>query len=294
MGIATGAAELIFKLSKKIKFRGELLQIGNQEVLLKKNKLINLFHKYYINKNKIYFKEKINSKAFFEIFGFSKIKSLDVSAYENADLIEDLNYPLKKKYFNKFDFIYDGGSLEHVFNIAQGLKNLTYLVKKNGYIMHLLPSNNYIDHGFYTVSPTLLKDFYTQNNFKIIEFYLIKQKYNLDKDSAWYVYEYNEEQIKNYDKWNWKNNRMLVWVVVKKNKSSKKIIYPTQSKYLKLHYQKKNKVNFKPKVNLKNKIKMKFPVTYDFLKVVKNNFSKSIGSKIKSKVTIKPNLLFKC
>lgn len=198
-----------------------------------------------------------------------------------------------KNFIKKFDFIYDGGSLEHVFNITQGLKNLTYLVKKDGYIMHLLPANNYIDHGFYSFNPTLLKDYYIQNNFKIIEFFLIKQNYNLKENHTWYVYEYNEEQIKDYDKWNWKNNRMLLWVIAKKNSNSKKVIYPTQSKYLKLHNKKSNNTNVKSKFNLKNKIKLKFPATYDFLKITKYKFSKSIGSKNKSKVSTKPNLLFK-
>tara|TARA_Y100000591_G_scaffold327785_1_gene352945 strand:- start:1026 stop:1910 length:885 start_codon:yes stop_codon:yes gene_type:complete len=294
MGISTSAAELVFKLSKKINFKGNLLQIGNQDILFNKRKLFYLLNKYNLNKKKFHFDNKISSKAFFKIFEFKAVKSLDVNQYENADIIEDLNYPLKEKFKKKFDFIYDGGSLEHVFNIAQGLKNLTYLVKKNGYIMHLLPVNNYIDHGFYSFSPTLFKDYYIQNNFKIIDFFLIKQNYNLKENHTWYVYEYNEDQIKDYDKWNWKNNRMLVWVVVKKNKNSKKIIYPTQSKYLKLHRKKINKKNVNSKVNLKTKIKMKFPITYDVLKVTKYMLSKSIRSKNKSKVSSKPNLLFKC
>lgn len=294
MGIATGAAELVFKLSKKVNFKGNLLQIGNQEILFNKRSLLYLLKKYNLDKKEFHFDERISSKTFFKIFEFNAVKSLDINQYENADIIEDLNYPLNEKFHKKFDFIYDGGSLEHVFNIGQGLKNLTYLVKKGGCIMHLLPANNYIDHGFYALSPTLLKDYYIQNNFKIIEFFLIKQNFNLNKNSPWYVYEYNEEQIKDYDKWNWKNNRMLLWVVAKKNSNSKKVIYPTQSKYLKLHNKKSNNTNVKSKFNLKNKIKLKFPATYDFLKITKYKFSKSIGSKNKSKVSTKPNLLFKC
>ena len=52
--------------------------------------------------------------------------------------------------------------------------------------------------------------------------------------------------------------------------------------------------NVNSKVNLKTKIKMKFPITYDVLKVTKYMLSKSIRSKNKSKVSSKPNLLFKC
>ena len=38
MGIASGAAELLLRSSNKIKFRGKLLQLGNQKILCSKNK----------------------------------------------------------------------------------------------------------------------------------------------------------------------------------------------------------------------------------------------------------------
>ena len=36
MGIAPGAAELLFRCSKKIKFKGKLLQLGNQKIICSK------------------------------------------------------------------------------------------------------------------------------------------------------------------------------------------------------------------------------------------------------------------
>ena len=40
----------------------------------------------------------------------------------------------------------------------------------------------------------VFKDFYTQNKFKILELYLIKQKYDLNKNLSWEVYEYDDEE----------------------------------------------------------------------------------------------------
>ena len=97
MGIATGAAELIFKLSKKINFKGSLLQVGNQEIQFSADKLSELLIKYKYKKIKLNKKNKIDSKFFFEIFNFNNIKSIDVNKYENADIIEDLNFSIKKK-----------------------------------------------------------------------------------------------------------------------------------------------------------------------------------------------------
>ena len=288
MGIATGAAELLFRIAKKITFKGKLLQIGNQDILFSQEQLSKMLRRYKFNDIKIN-QKKVESKFFFKSLKFDNIKSLDINAYENADIIEDLNHPIKKKYYNHFDFIYDGGSLEHVFNISEGLQNLSRMVKLRGHVMHLLPCNNYIDHGFYSISPTLLKDFYTQNNFQVIEIYLIKQGHDLSKHTSWSVYDYNNEQIKHYAKWNWGDNRMLVWIVVKKIKKLSKIVFPTQSKYLKLHKHKTENKN-----SSKNYIKKNYPIVFKVLKVSKNSISKIINKDKKIKINIKPKLIFKC
>ena len=291
MGIATGAAELLFKLSKKIKFKGSLLQVGNQDILFSSYKLLKLLKKYKYRKIKLNNKKKIKSEFFFKLFNLNDIKSIDINKYENADIIEDLNVPIKKKYYNNFNLIYDGGSLEHVFNISEGLQNLNKMLKPNGYIMHLLPCNNYIDHGFYSISPTLLRDFYIQNNYIIIENYLVKQKFDLSKNSVWEVYNYEHEKIKYYDKWNWRNNRMLVWIVAKKIKKINKFNYPTQSKYLKLY--KKDKIK-KNKNSFKNYIRNKYPRSYRALKISKYNLLKLIKDDKKIKLNKKQKLLFRC
>ena len=181
--------------------------------------------------------------------------------------------------------------MEHVFNISEGLQNLNKMLKFNGYIMHLLPCNNYVDHGFYSINPTLLKDFYIQNNYKILEIFLIKQKYDLSKNSTLEVYEYEQEKIKYYDKWNWGNNRMLVWIVAKKTKKLNKFYYPTQSKYLKLY--KKGRV-VKKNNNFKSYIRNKYPISYKFLKATKYQLLKFKKEDKKIKINIKPKLLFRC
>ncbi len=178
-----------------------------------------------------------------------------------------------------------------MFNISEGLQNLNKMLKFNGYIMHLLPCNNYIDHGFYSISPTLLRDFYIQNNYKIIENYLVKQKFDLSKNSVWEVYDYEHKKIKYYDKWNWGNNRMLVWIVAKKNKKINKFKYPTQSKYLKLY--KKDKIK-KNENSFKNYISNKYPIPYRALKISKYHLLKLINEDKKIKINKKPKFLFRC
>ena len=159
--------------------------------------------------------------------------------------------------------------------------------------MHLTPCNNYMDHGFYSISPTLYKDFYAQNNFKIIEFYLVKQNFDLSKDYKWSVYEYDENIMSFYDKWGWKNHRVMVWMVAQKITSSSKVRIPVQSKYIKV-YKKKQK---KTKNDFKSKLKKKFPNIFFLLKKHHNNtikIFKDISNSKDKKNLVKPKLLFKC
>ena len=290
MGIAPGAAELLFRCSKKIKFKGKLLQLGNQKIICSKKKFIKLKNKYHNKNIKINSEEKFDSNLFFKLLNFNQVQSIDVNNYENATIIEDLNFPVKKKYYEYFDFIYDGGTLEHIFNISQALNNLCKIVKTKGYIMHLSPVNNYIDHGFYSINPTLLKDYYEQNNFKILEINLIKQNFNLEKDYSWEVFEYEPNIISNYNHWKWNNKRMLVWLVAKKIKNISELKVPIQLKYINLY---KKKIPRKKK-NFKETIRKKYPNIFNVLKKAKNiNLNLIVLKKSKS-IKKKPKLIFKC
>ena len=45
MGIAIGGTELLLKVSKKINFKGDLLQIGNQNILFSHNQFLKILNK---------------------------------------------------------------------------------------------------------------------------------------------------------------------------------------------------------------------------------------------------------
>lgn len=77
------------------------MQIGNQEILFNKRSLLYLLKKYNLDKKEFHFDERISSKTFFKIFEFNEVKSLDINQYENADIIEDLNYSLNEKFHKK-------------------------------------------------------------------------------------------------------------------------------------------------------------------------------------------------
>src|SRR5438128_12686818 len=52
----------------------------------------------------------------FKALGARSVVSLDASDFEGANIVHDLNKPLPAELPERFDLVYDGGTLEHVFN----------------------------------------------------------------------------------------------------------------------------------------------------------------------------------
>ena len=95
----------------------------------------------------------------FDVFagalGAKKVESCDVSDYEGATLIHDLNQVIPPEWEERFDAVIDGGALEHVFNFPVAIANCMKMVKTGGHLILFTPANNYFGHGFYQFSPEL-------------------------------------------------------------------------------------------------------------------------------------------
>jgi hypothetical protein len=91
----------------------------------------------------------------FRALGAKTVRSMDVSAYEGADFVHDLNQPVAADLKERFDLVYDGGTLEHVFNFPTGLKDCMEMARVGGRVFIHTVANNYCGHGFYQFSPEL-------------------------------------------------------------------------------------------------------------------------------------------
>jgi hypothetical protein len=108
-------------------------------------------------------------EEFYKQIGFDEVHTLDVSPHQGATHIHDLNNPLPAELAGQYDMAISGGTLEHVFDVASALRCLAGLAKVGGLIMCGAPVNNWIDHGFYQISPTLKFDFFHANQFQFEE-----------------------------------------------------------------------------------------------------------------------------
>jgi hypothetical protein len=97
----------------------------------------------------------------FKALGARSISSLDASAFEGAEFVHDLNQPVGDALKQRFDLVFDGGTLEHVFNFPVALQNCMEMVREGGRFVTHTVANNWCGHGLYQFSPEL---FYTVLN----------------------------------------------------------------------------------------------------------------------------------
>jgi hypothetical protein len=95
------------------------------------------------------------SEPFFRRLGATSVDSIDASDFEGATIIADFNRPLPQDLRRRFSVVFDGGTLEHVFDIAMALRSCLDLVELGGHYIASSPANNWPGHAFYQFSPEL-------------------------------------------------------------------------------------------------------------------------------------------
>jgi len=179
MGILYSNAELMIRAKiKGIRF-DNVLTIGHLKLFLTKKEISKLVDKYDLNIEVSSYDEQIYSDEFFRSFLNAKdVQSLDYSDYENCDIVHDMNKSIDSKYFDKFDIVIDGGTLEHVFNFPIALANCMNMLKQGGSLFIFTMANNHLGHGFYQFSPELFFRALNQDNgFNVIDISLEEHKY---------------------------------------------------------------------------------------------------------------------
>jgi hypothetical protein len=173
MGIDTAAAQLILLARNQIGFDpSRALIFGHQK------NYIGPILKRDIQKHLRASKAALDleyADGFFSAAGIPKLDVLDISDYEGATVIQDLNFEISDA-MQKYSLVIDIGTLEHVFNIGQGLENIKRLCLPGGYVLMLSPANNWLGHGFYQFSPELFfRNFDDSQGWEVKAVYLVRK-----------------------------------------------------------------------------------------------------------------------
>jgi len=116
------------------------------------------------NKNNGYAEE------FLRFLGAKDVHSFDISDYEGATYLHDMNKGLPERFKEKYTMVLDGGSLEHIFNLPTAMKNFMEMAQVGGHYIGLTLGNNFMGHGFYQPSHELYFNVFTRaNGFELVD-----------------------------------------------------------------------------------------------------------------------------
>lgn len=100
------------------------------------------------------------SEKLLKSLGFGDVESLDVSGFESATLIWDLNVPVPVEWHGQFDFIFDGGTIEHIFNAPTAFESVHSMLRVGGRFVAATPLDGWPGHGIYQFGPELVWSFW--------------------------------------------------------------------------------------------------------------------------------------
>lgn len=92
--------------------------------------------------------------------GLGEMEAMDFSAYEGAGIIHDLNRKPPRSLHGRFDLIFDGGTIEHVFNVPTALEGVYRMLKPGGRFVSANGLNGWMGHGMYQFNPELVWTFW--------------------------------------------------------------------------------------------------------------------------------------
>jgi SAM-dependent methyltransferase len=113
--------------------------------------------------------------------------SLDLSSYEGAEVVHDLNEPLPPKLHDIADFIINGSCLDNLFDPATAIKSLSKMLRPGGRMLSFELGTQ--AHGaFVMYSPEWFFGFYAANNYDGCRIYIAHFDEDLHDDYDIYLW----------------------------------------------------------------------------------------------------------
>jgi hypothetical protein len=106
--------------------------------------------------------------------GIESVDVLDVSSYEGANVIHDLNVGIPDGLECQYDFIYDSSVLDNIFSPAKGIENIYRMLAPRGRYLGLNVSSFY-PGAFSSLSPEWFYSFFALNGCADVKVYLVVQ-----------------------------------------------------------------------------------------------------------------------
>jgi hypothetical protein len=97
LGVSLTEAYVLFSLRQRGELGNEVLSLGRPEIYISKRELTYLVPAYHLPWSEIDV-TRVSSAAYaaplLKLLGFQTIRSIDISTYQGADIVHDLNLPI--------------------------------------------------------------------------------------------------------------------------------------------------------------------------------------------------------
>lgn len=187
MGIAPYLAEAIVREHKFRPIKGDVLLLGRQTFLFTPEQAVAMIRGHGLEPATTETEIDattlagvshgyIKDSSFFALLGATSVRALDVTDYEGAEIIWDLNKPIPDELESSADFILDGSTLDNLFNPATALQSIARILRPGG---RLLSTNGASAHASpYTMAtPHWFVDYFAMNGFADFRSYLTLHGY---------------------------------------------------------------------------------------------------------------------
>lgn len=173
----------------------------------------------------------IRDEVFFDLLGIKKINVMDVSNYEGADILHNLNDPIPTSLEGQFDFIIDGGTFDHLLDLRVAFENVVKLLKAGGRVFQWNAASNFAGAAYVSLGPDLFYDYYSLNKFADCKVYLAAVD-DMGQSELWDLYEFKGAKEYGY----FYSKRILMTVVIaEKGMDSTYSSIPVQTQYRDAH-----------------------------------------------------------
>jgi hypothetical protein len=98
-------------------------------------------------------------------YGVTDYRDCDLN--DKADIKLDFNKPITPGLFSVAMTVLNGGTIEHVFDIAQAMVNIHNMAQPEATIIHLAPISWY-NHGYYNFNPYLFASIAQVNKYRLL------------------------------------------------------------------------------------------------------------------------------
>lgn len=245
MGLLAPLAEFMLHEHKYKRIEGDVLFVGRQTVYLTEQTLDVLLRRHGLKNLAAgpveYDNETVEGKRlpglitdryFMKSLGVKKVRFMDVTKYENADIVHDLGYEVDKSLHNRFDFIYNGGCLDNMFNPGIALMNMSKMLKTGGRIICMESAGSW-NCPYLMFSPGWFYDYFAVNGYSDCKTYIAAYPNNRELVlGPWNMYSVNMGMNKNGPSPETVPNcHLLVLAIAEKGKSSTSEKQPIQHQY---------------------------------------------------------------